>query len=776
MPPRDRVLLVAAILLSTVGLTPAHAQPTAESWSTCRTRPLPGGTAEELGIDGSLAGDLDALLRDAVAGGQAESAAALVARRGKVFFRGSAGSARTDSIFDLASVTKVVATTTAVMRLVEERKRGVALGTAVGSHVPWAAGTDKRGISVEQLLLHTSGLPSVVWRGKETDGRQVILSRIQAAKMEAPPGRRYRYSDVGFILLGELVHRLSGEPLHRFVHREVFVPLGMCDTGFTPPQRLLKRVISPWPDGGKRGQVYDPLAARMAGVAGHAGLYSTVDDLARFGQAMLSQGKLEGGRMLRQHTVRSMLHPRALPGKRRRRALGWGLNSPPDGSTRKLSPAAFGHNGFTGTSLWIDPRHQLVIVLLTNRTRLTPAPRPATLRSRLFGLVLGAIQRHPGRAVETGLDRLAADGFRALRGKRVALITNRTAVDRKGRWIVDLMLDAAEANVQLGALFVPEHGLRARLDRHLKDSSLSRGGRRIPVYSLFGRRRRPTDRTLQGINAIVFDVAAVGVRYYTYIATMGWAMEEAAQRGLPFVVLDRPNPIDGRMVQGPVAEDPRRTSTNYHPLPVRYGMTMGELAGLLNRERRIGARLEVVPMRGWARRWRFNELGLPWVDPSPNIRSWRQALLYGGVGLLEGTNLSVGRGTDAPFLVVGAPWIDGRALAAELNRSGVRGVHAVPTRFTPRASRYKGVDCTGARLLLIDPDALNPPALGIALALALRKLHPARWKPDKLYRLIRHPPTTRAILRDKGLEAILDLWTPSQRKFERARRRHLLYK
>lgn len=763
------------LVVALLALAPhtAGAERAPVDWPRCKTRALPTGSAEALGLDRSLAGDLDALLRDAVASRQTDSAAALVLRRGKVFYRGAAGNARVDTIWDLASVTKVVSTTPSVMQLLDQRVRGVTLETPVSRFLPWTDVPDKRGITVGQLLLHVSGLHSVVWRGALTDGREVILSRIQRSKLRAPPGTRFRYSDIGYILLGELVAAVSGESLERYTRRHLFGPLGMCDTGFSPPERIHGRLVSHWPEGGKLGQVYDPLAARLGGAAGHAGLYSTLDDLARYGQMLLGKGMLESTRVLSKRAVAQMTSPHALPGSGQR-GLGWILNLHPGGSTRQLSRKAFGHGGYTGSSLWIDPARELVLVLLTNRTRLTPLPSPTPLRRRFHDLVLTALERRPARPVRTGLDRLEEQGFASLRGKAVGLITNRTAVDHRGRWIVDLL--ARAPGVDLRALFVPEHGLAARVDRHVKDSALEHGGRRIPVYSLFGRRRRPTDATLRGIDTLVFDVAAVGVRYYTYLATMGWAMEEAARRKLRFVVLDRPNPIGGARVQGPLATDRTRTSANYHPLPVRYGMTMGELAQLFNKERRIGVRLEVVKVKGWRRGQLFRDQGLPWVDPSPNIRSWRQALLYGAVGLLEGTNLAVGRGTDAPFLLLGAPWIDAEALARAVNRAGPRGVRAAAVRFTPRARPYKGEVCRGVRLLLTDAAAIDPPLLGATLALELHRLYPDRWETAKLQRLVRHEPTVQAILAgDRTPAQIAALWQGGLARFARLRRRYLLY-
>jgi uncharacterized protein YbbC (DUF1343 family) len=753
----------------------ARANAAAGDWNAkCRSVPLRAGTLAELGAAPGLKRDLDALLADAVATGQTHSAAAVVLRRGKVLYRGAAGGARLDSIFDVASVSKVVATTPAVMQLVEQGK--IRLDAPLGPKLSLLAGEDKRAITARQLFTHTSGLHSVVWAGKLTDTRAMILERLRRSKMRAAPGERFRYSDLGYILLGELVAHVSGAPLARYTRTKLFEPLGMCNTGYAPPVRLRPRLISPWPrsEPQKPGLVYDPMGARMAGVAGHTGIFSTADDLARFGQMMLRRGKLGGRRVLELGTVMAMTRSYALPGGRRR-GLGWDKPSRGRSSTsRLLSPAAFGHTGFTGTSLWIDPQHELVLVLLTNRTHLEPAPSVVRLRRRLHGLVVSALDRRPARPVRTGLDALVTSGFSALRGRKVGLITNGSARDHRGRWIVDL-ITAETSGVEVVAIFAPEHGLKTHLDRKIKDGVLRVGRRTIPVYSLFGSRRRPTAATLAGVETLVFDVGAVGVRYYTYLSTMGQAMEEAARRGLRFVVLDRPNPIGGRALQGPLSLDRRRSSTNYYPLPVRYGMTIGELARLYNRERRIKARLEVVRLSGWRRGQLFGQTGLPWANPSPNIRSWRQALLYGATGLLEGTNLAVGRGTDSPFLHLGAPWINGAALARAINRQRPAGIYAVATAFTPRSSRYKGQRCRGVRLLLLDPRRVNPPALGVAIALALRKLHRDQWDPGKLFRLVRHPATTRAILAGGELRQIVSLWRAGLARFRAIRRRYLLY-
>ncbi|MBW2733776.1 MAG: DUF1343 domain-containing protein [Deltaproteobacteria bacterium] len=755
---------------------PALAAPTApaSSWLDCQTRPLPRAKPEAVGLVPDLAGDLRTLMSDAVRRKLTPGLVLLVARRGKVVFQHAAGSAAKDAIYDLASLSKVVATTPLLLQLVE-RKR-LSLDDVLGKYLPELRGTDKAQIQVRDLLLHISGLHSVVWAGKKPsvpqrqleDKEVAIFERIRRSRLRAPPKVRFKYSDIGYVLLGRLVERLSGKSLPRAARDGLFKPLGMCDTGYVPRGARLRRVVNPWPRADNRGVVYDPIASRMMGVAGHAGLYGSAEDLSRFGQMVLNGGRLDGRRVLSKATLRLMQRRHHLPGKRQR-MLGW---HPVTGVG--LSSQALGHTGYTGTFLTIDPVHQLVVVLLSDRTRFEPPRSLMPLRRQVHRLVAGSLLLARRPRIEVGLDRLVRGGFRRLKGARVALITNRTAVDRRGRWIVDLLARAPA--VQLVAIFAPEHGLKAALDRHLGDGALRRRGQRIPVYSLYGRRRRPTDRTLRGVDTLVFDMQAVGVRYYTYYATMGWAMEEAARRKLRFVVLDRPNPLGGVSMDGPLSSARRRTSTAYHPIPVRHGMTIGELARLYNGERHIGARLEVVRLRRWRRSWRSPRLGWAWRNPSPNIRSWREALLYAAVGLLESTNLAVGRGTESPFNHFGAPWIDGPALADELNALKLPGVFFVPVTFTPKSSVHRGARCGGVRLLVTDVARFRPVQVAVHMALTLRLRYRALWKTKHFYRLFNHKPTTDAILAGRSAKGIIRGWQAALRRFSQRRQRYLLYR
>jgi uncharacterized protein YbbC (DUF1343 family) len=366
----------------------------------------------------------------------------------------------------------------------------------------------------------------------------------------------------------------------------------------------------------------------------------------------------------------------------------------------------------------------------------------------------------------------ARDGFRQLQGMRVGLITNHTGRDRRGRQTIDVLREAP--GVKLAALFSPEHGIRGLLDEKVSDERDEKTG--LPVFSLYGETRRPKAEQLKELDALVFDIQDIGSRFYTYISTLGFAMEEAAKARVPVFVLDRPNPINGLDVEGPVADPDRLSFTAYHAIPVRHAMTVGELARLFNDERKIGCDLRVVKMENWRRGMWFDSTGQTWVNPSPNMRSLTEATLYPGVGLLETTNVSVGRGTDTPFELIGAPWLDGQRLAAELNGRGLPGVRFVPVRFTPRASVFKGEECGGVNLLITDRGRFRPVQTGLEMALALRRLHPAEWKVDAYLRLLVNADTLERVRRGEAPEEIARSWQQRLTEFNRARTRALLYR
>jgi uncharacterized protein YbbC (DUF1343 family) len=372
---------------------------------------------------------------------------------------------------------------------------------------------------------------------------------------------------------------------------------------------------------------------------------------------------------------------------------------------------------------------------------------------------------------KTGIDVLVEEKFAPLRGKRVGLITNHTGYDRSGRSTIDLLHQAE--GVQLVALFSPEHGIRGVLDEKVPSSVDEKTG--LPVHSLYGETRRPTEAMLKGVDALVFDIQDAGVRFYTYITTMAYAMEEAAKRRIAFYVLDRPNPLGGEAIEGPVLDKDRLNFVGYFPMPVRYAMTLGELAQMFNAENKIGADLHVIKMKDWRRSDYFETTGLAWTGPSPNLRSLDATLLYAGVEILQAGGVSVGRGTDTPFEVLGAPWVRAGELAAEMNRRFLPGVRFVPTRFTPRAGLHKDVPCEGLALVITDRGSLNGMLMGLELAAALWKLYPQNFALEKTITLIGSQRAMEAVKSGTLRVKIIDEFSDDVEAFRKMRARYLLY-
>src|SRR5687768_5562887 len=376
----------------------------------------------------------------------------------------------------------------------------------------------------------------------------------------------------------------------------------------------------------------------------------------------------------------------------------------------------------------------------------------------------------PPRPAKAGIDVLAAEEFARLKGRKVGLITNHTGRSADGTPTIDLLAKAD--GVKLVALFSPEHGIRGELDEKVGDGVDAKTG--LPVYSLYGERRKPTADTLKGIDTLVYDIQDIGCRFYTYSSTLGLILEAAKENNLKVAVLDRPNPIGGVAVEGPVRDPGRESFVAYHEVPLRHGLTVGEMARLFDAERKIGADLEVVKAENWRRGDLFDRTGLTWHNPSPNMRHLTAALVYPGVGLLETTNVSVGRGTERPFEWIGAPYIDGRRLAAELTARRLPGVRFVPVTRTPTYSTHKDKPCGGVDLIVDDWSAVRPVPLGLHLAAALRKLYPDGWNPKNYDRLLVHKPTFEAFLAGKSPAELEAAWRPGLEAFRERRAAFLL--
>lgn len=751
---------------------------------------------------------LDAVIQEAIQRDEVPGAVLWVGHQGAVVHRKAYGfraltpqreRMTLNTIFDAASLTKVVATTAAVMKLFEAGK--LRLNDRVTRYLPEFQG-GKSEITVRDLLTHFSGLrPDLdlepAWSGYETGIQKALVDAPVA-----PAGTRFIYSDINFVLLGEIVRRLSGRPLDEYCREMIFRPLGMRETMFRPPERLRPRIapteVLPGQRLPLRGVVHDPTARFMGGVAGHAGMFTTAADLARFAEMMLGGGRRGGVRIFSAGTVEKFTTPQSPPHQPVLRGLGWDIDSPYSGNRGELFPlGSYGHTGFTGTSLWIDPATQTYVILLANSVHPKVRPAITSLRSRVATAVAAALDlRVPGvrltgynetlvgsglrRAVArnaqvlTGLDVLAEEKFAPLRGKRVGLITNHTGLTREGRRNVDVML---EAGVRVTALLSPEHGIGGTEDRpdipHGTDPATG-----IPIWSLYtAQGRRPTPEMLRDVDVLVFDIQDIGARFYTYVTTMAYAMEEAARHGLSFYVLDRPNPLTGVRVEGPMLDKELLSFVGYFPLPLVHGMTVGELARLFNGENRIGADLHVVTMRGWQRGDWFDSTGLVWVDPSPNMRSFNAALLYPGVALLEASpNYSVGRGTDAPFEQVGADWIRGRELAAYLNARFLPGVRVYPTRFRPASSRFAGQFIEGVRFIVTDREAFSAARLGLELAGALEKLFPGRLVLEANRSLIGNAAVLQALQAGEDPRRIEEESWAAVKEFLKVREKYLLYR
>jgi uncharacterized protein YbbC (DUF1343 family)/CubicO group peptidase (beta-lactamase class C family) len=770
----------------------------------CRTAP-PAPRSAALFYPAKLV-EMDAAINQAIADKRCPGGVLWVEHRGATYHKAYGMRALVpaeepmteDTIFDAASLTKVIAATPAMMLLVERGQ--VKLDEPVKTYIPEFQGEGKDVITVRQLMTHVSGLRGDIETKTDWHGQQAAIQKACAEKLQGPPGTAFRYSDINFFLVGEIVQRVSHQPLEVFMAREVYGPLKMVDTGYLPPQAKLGRIAPTEVVNGKpwRGVVHDPTARHMGGVAGHAGLFTTAADLSRYARMLVNQGTLDGVRIFKPETVELMTSvqtPATLP---LRRGLGWDIDSGYSGPRGRLFPVgSYGHTGWTGTSIWIDPFSQSFVIFLSNRNHPDESGNVGALRAKLgtlaaeaitdynFASVPGALASAPDSErgtsrrrgesrlaelkVSNGIDVLVRQKFAPLKGLRLGLITNHTGEDRDRNPTIDLLKNAP--GVELKVLFSPEHGIRGALDERVGDSVDEKTG--LPVYSLYGQRSKPTPEQLKDLDALVFDIQDIGCRFYTYTATMGLTLEAAGENGKKYFVLDRVNPINGVTIDGPVRVG-KGSFVAYHEVPLRYGMTIGELARMCNVEHNCKADLTVIPVENWQRNAWFDQTGQPWVNQSPNMRNLTEAILYPGIGLLESV-LSVGRGTDTPFEVIGAPYADDVKLAEALNGAGLPGVRFVPIEFTPTYSVHKGRLCKGVYVMLTDRDRCNVVDVGLLIAETMYRFYPKDFNPDKMQHLLLHPPTFEAVKADKSLKEIHALWQKDLDEFLMRRAKYLIY-
>jgi SSS family transporter len=891
---------------------------------------------------------ISSLINNAIAAHKIPGAVVVIGHNGKIDFEQAYGARKLagepgpfgtaaepmteDTIFDMASLTKVLVTTTAIMQLYELHKLDV--DDPVAKYLPDFAVNGKEKITIRELLTHYSGLPEDVdlkdhW-GLTAPDKAEGIRRALASSLVATPGTHFEYSDINFITLGALVEKLSGQPLYAYAQQHIFAPLDMIRTEYHPfetacgPKLILGSAITlplpTKPPGSKvkpyfcpspqtwmpvgiswniaptahddegtpatnpdfdhllRGTVHDPTTRRMGGVAGDAGVFSTAHDISLFAQALLDKLLHNTGPFpLQQSTLQLMTRPQQPPtaqsgatifttdGQTTKgiatRGFGWDINSAfsrPRGEVFPIAeannPGSFGHTGFTGTSLWIDPTSNTYVILLSNAIHPRGAAPISVLRGEVataaalaIGLprpcvpcrmhttcpcmaaptaTLSSPETRPP-ATLTGIDTLEATRFAALASAaarhhntlRLGLLTNQTGLDAMHRRTIDILFnDAPKAvpGLRLTTLFSPEHGILGAADTEHIGNEID-PATHLPVISLYGPKdadKRPKPDDLRNLDAVVIDLQDAGVRFYTYESVVGYFLEAAAQNHIEVIVLDRPNLLGGEKVQGPVSDPDLSSYTAYMPLPIRHGLTLGELARYINGENRrpsptspnmflpLSAQLTVVPMQYWRRSMYFDNTGLlaNWINPSPNLRNLTAATLYPGVALLETTNVSVGRGTDKPFEQFGACWppikppsrkapprttcapedqIDGPALAAYLTARHIPGVAFAPTTFTVAEDSnhypFHGLTIHGVSLTLTDRNLLDSPELGIELISALHNLYPTRFDLARTNRLIANVNTMQSLTANEDPRKIAAAWATDLNDFQQRRKPYLLY-
>jgi uncharacterized protein YbbC (DUF1343 family)/CubicO group peptidase (beta-lactamase class C family) len=708
-----------------------------------------------------------------------------------------------DTVFDLASLTKVLCTTTAVLQLAERGR--LELDDPVARHWPAFGQHGKAAITVRQLLSHSGGLPAGLPAGRAP------LDALLALAPAAPPGSTRTYSDAGFIALGELVQRVSRLPLDDYCRLRVFQPLGLHALGFRPPPGVRARIAPTEPAGDRprRGQVQDPTARRLNGVAGHAGLFGSADDLARFAQALLRAQRGESKVPLHAGSLAALQRPQGPTGSADWYGLGWHLHAPLAAGRDALPPlGTIGHTGYTGTGLWIDLVQQRFVVLLTSRLHGAATDRAATdgaapgdarpLRRQVLALLAGLqapldtsrllahdasfarwIDQPPplprATAVASGIDVLHADRYAALAGRRIALLTHAAAIDRDGWRTLDRLRWAP--GVTLVRVFTPEHGLQADAEGRVPSRPDPWTG--LPLHSLYGERRRPAAADLQGIQTLVVDLQDAGARFYTYAATLRETLRAAADAGVDVMVLDRPNPARADRVGGPMLDAGRRSFTAPTEMPVQHGMTLGELARYFAAELRDEGwevpEPTVIAMRGYRREAWFDQTGLDWVAPSPNLRRPPAALLYPGVAWVEGANVSVGRGTAQPFERLGAPWLDGTRLAEALRAQELPGLDVRPVEFVPVAAPFAGQTCSGVALRVTDRERFDAQRLGAALVRALWRAAPDQFRIERTLGNVGSAAALAALQQEQPLDDLIAGWADDRAAFMRRRAAALLY-
>jgi SSS family transporter len=788
-----------------------------------------------------------------------------------------------DTIFDMASLTKDLATATAIMQLYEAGKIA-SFDDPVEKYLPAfnAAHDPQRAkVTLRMLLTHTSGAaPDVSLKdpwGLATPDKGEGIHRALTTPLKDAPGSVFTYSDINFILLGYLVEQLSGQTEDVYASEHIFKPLGMTDTRYLPlakacgPHRvvgaaivwatpppgrigmvcapgtwgtsLLERIAptthddegnattNPHFDMLTRDTVHDPTTRRMGGVAGHAGVFSTGHDVSLFASALLEKLVHNTGPFpLKQSTLQLMTTPEqpghnpgqiaaanaaeqkeiaagdkpAAPGLapaypaikgQNLRGYGWDIDtgfSKPRGAIFPIG--SFGHTGFTGTSLWMDAVSDTYVILLANAVHPRGNPPISNLRGQVATAAARALHLDSSQQSQstenccglssapettlTGIDVLERTHFAALtKLHSFGLLTNQSGLDAQGHRTIDILHALPSGSPRLTTVFSPEHGITGKLDTE-KISVETDATTDLHVTSLYGSKesdRRPTHEQLKDLDAVVIDLQDAGVHFWTYEAAVGYFLEAAAREQTEFhhdleiILLDRPNLIGGTQVQGPVSDPGSESYVNYMPLPVRHGLTLGELAKYIVATKQLATLLTVIPMQNWKRSEYFADTGLPWTPPSPNLRTPEAAILYPALGLIETTNVSVGRGTAAPFSFFGAPWINAEDVAAALNARHIPGIAFTaatePIAEDPNRYPFHGQTIPAVALSVTDRNALDTPELGVEILATLHRLYPTQFRIDKSSRLLCSQSTLEALKHGDDPRDVASGWSAGIKAF-----------
>ena len=876
---------IAALLVFAVILSAAKNPRIAHAATTAQTLSAPNPDFSEVST----------LINEAIAAHKLPGAVVAIGSGGHVVFEHAYGNRKLtgepgingdmaaepmteDTVFDMASLTKCLATATAIMQLYESHK--LDFDSPVAKYIPEFAANGKEHVTIRELLTHYSGLPPDVdlkdpW-GLAAPDKAEGYKRAFASPLTTTPGTHFEYSDINFIVLGALVEKLSGQTLDVYAQDHIFTPLNMQHTRFLPLDKAcglygfgsfsttpdkhgkipveahvdpcapgmwerqqwipnaaptahdneLTAAVNPDFDHLLRGVVHDPTTRRMGGVAGQAGVFSTAGDISLFAQALLDRLINNTGTFpLKQSTLDLMTMPQqpataeagatvfTRDGKPTKgvatRGFGWDINSAYSRLRGEVFPIAeagkqgsFGHTGFTGTSLWMDPTSNTYVVLLANAIHPRGGAPISALRGQvataaakalalnppqtLSSFAAGGGSASPTTTVKTGIDVLESTNFAALKSAshnghlRIGLLTNQTGLDAQGRRTIDILHSAP--GVELTTLFSPEHGIAGAKDSMDLHNSTDIATN-LPVISLYGPKdsdKRPKPEDLAKLDAVVIDLQDAGVRFYTYESVVGYFLEAAAKTGTQIFILDRPNLVGGDLVQGPISDPDKTTYTAYRPEPIRHGLTLGELAQLINGEDHLNAKLTVIPMQGWHRSEYLDATGLTWTNPSPNLRSVAAAKVYPGIGLMDYANVSVGRGTDTPFEHIGAAYINGAELTAYLQARKIPGVTITATKFTVADDvnhyPFHGQQVEGIALTATDTSILDAPELGIEIIAALHKLYPTQFALKGVAKLIANDATMAALEQGTDPRQIAASWQPGLTAFTATRAKYLIYK